>query len=81
MSEVATEIKPENQPVSVSPEKTAAKQPSPAPSPAEGLRKIQNLLVMGIFPGQFAPTVVESYTLLEQMALKVEADAVKENKA
>ena len=77
MSEVATEIKPENQSVPVSAEQTAAKQPSPA----EGLRKIQNLLVMGIFPGQFAPTVVESYTLLEQMALKVEADAVKENKA
>lgn len=44
-------------------------------SPAQDLREIQQLLVMGIFPGQMAPSVVKAYQLLEAMAKGVEAQA------
>lgn len=48
-----------------------------AKSPAADLREIQQLLVMGIFPGQMAPSVVKAYQLLEMMAKQVEDDAKK----
>lgn len=51
---------------------------APKPSPAQDLRDIQMLLVNGIFPGQVAPSVVKAYSLLEQMASKVEKDASNE---
>lgn len=41
-------------------------------SPAQDLRNIQALLVMGIFPGQSAPEICKAYQLLEQMAQKIE---------
>ncbi len=47
-------------------------------SPAADLREIQQLVVMGIFPGQLAPSVVKAYQLLESMAQKVELDAKNE---
>jgi len=46
-------------------------------SPAADLRDIQQLLVMGIFPGQMAPSVVKAYQLLEMMAKQVEDDSKK----
>jgi hypothetical protein len=52
---------------------------SPVKSPAQALRNIQQLLVMGIFPGQAAPEICKAYQLLENMAQKVENDA-KESK-
>ena len=42
------------------------------PSPAQDLRNIQALLVNGIFPGQMAPQVVQSFQLLEKMAIEIE---------
>lgn len=48
------------------------KQSSKA-SPASDLRDIQNLLLMGIFPGNVAPAVIKGYQLLEKMAVQVEA--------
>jgi len=69
----------------VSEEKTAnnTEMPSqpeqPKKSPAQDLRNIQQLLVMGIFPGQAAPEICKAYQLLENMAQKVENDA-KESK-
>lgn len=45
------------------------------PSPAQDLRNLQMLLVSGIFPGNVAPQVVAGYHLLEQMAVRIEAEA------
>lgn len=45
-------------------------------SPAQDLRDIQNLLVGGIFPGNMAPMVVKSYTLLDNMAKQIEEASV-----
>jgi hypothetical protein len=45
------------------------------PSPAQDLRDIQMLLVQGIFPGQVAPAVVKAYSLLEKMAVQIEASS------
>jgi hypothetical protein len=42
------------------------------PSPAQDLRDVQTLLVMGIFPGQMAPSVVKAYSLLEALAKQIE---------
>jgi hypothetical protein len=44
----------------------------PKVSPAQDLRNIQALLVNGIFPGQMAPQVVQSFQLLEKMAVEIE---------
>ncbi len=61
-----------------SPEQKAAVDEAKRPvSPAQDLRDIQNLLVVGTFPGAAAPQIVKSYNLLDQMALQVEADAAK----
>jgi len=74
---------PENvsktEPVMLSEEKTSnnTEQPKaeskPKVSPAQDLRNIQQLLVLGIFPGQAAPEICKAYQLLEAMAKKVEA--------
>lgn len=56
----------------------AATQPTAAPvSPAKDLRDLQQLLVLGIFPGNMAPAVVKGYQLLDHMCSKIEG-AVKE---
>lgn len=56
-------------------ENTQGQEPKTAPSPAQDIRNIQMLLVSGIFPGQMAPQVVQSYQILDKMATKIEADA------
>ena len=65
----AVEVKPE---VPVEAKKEAAKV-----SPAQDLRDIQQLLVVGIYPGQMAPAVVKSFHLLEQMAQQIEKPSEK----
>ena len=54
---------------------TAVPVESKKASPAQDLRDIQNLLLMGIYPGNVAPAVVKGYQLLEQMAKQVEASS------
>jgi hypothetical protein len=79
---------PENvsssEPVVVAPELTqtnttpdTAKNTPEVPKlgPAQDLRNIQTLLVMGQFPGQAAPEVCKAYQLLEAMAKKIEEGA------
>ena len=67
------------EPVTVEPKETQnnteAKAALTPPSPAQDLRDIQGLLVMGIFPGNLAPQVVKAYSLLENMAKHVETEA------
>ncbi len=67
-------------PVIETPSKEEAKEAPAAKvaSPAQDLRDIQGLLVMGIFPGQMAPAVVKAYQILEHMAQKVETEAKNE---
>jgi hypothetical protein len=48
---------------------------APKVSPAQDLRNIQTLLVMGVFPGQAAPEICKAYQLLESMAKKIEEGA------
>lgn len=43
------------------------------PSPAQELRDIQQLLVVGIYPGNMAPAVVKGYQLLDKMCSTIEA--------
>lgn len=52
---------------------------APKASPAQDLRNIQTLLVMGVYPGQAAPEICKAYQLLEKMAQKIENEA-KETK-
>lgn len=47
------------------------------PGPAQDIREVQNLLVLGIFPGQMAPAVVKAYQTLEKMAQAKEAEVAK----
>jgi len=76
-------VKPEETPVNTAEQgKTEAVKPSPAQvegptqvSPAQDLRNIQQLIVLGVFPGQCAPEIVKAYLLLEDMCLKIEKTA------
>lgn len=70
-------VTPENN-VNNTPSEGPKTAPIHKPSPAQDLRDIQMLLVQGIFPGQVAPAVVKAYSVLEQMAKQVEADAEKQ---
>ncbi len=75
MTEATQTPEVQNPPVETearAPQAEAVKAPSKA-SPAQDLRDIQNLLLMGIYPGNVAPAVVKGYQLLEQMARQVEA--------
>lgn len=55
-----------------------ATKASPASiSPAQDLRDLQQLLVMGIYPGNMAPAVVKGYQLLDKMCQKIESNEAK----
>jgi hypothetical protein len=69
---------PINQPEDVKTE-TKAENVTKQKSPAQDLREIQQLLVMGIFPGQMSPAVVKGFQLLEAMAKGVEAQSAGSN--
>ncbi len=50
----------------------AAKPTVSAPSPAQDLRDIQQLLVAGVFQGNMAPAVIRAFQFLEKMAVQIE---------
>lgn len=55
-----------------------AQTPKEEKSPAQDLKEIQNLLVMGIYPGNMAPAICKAHALLQHMVDKVELDAKHE---